>query len=153
MTLRREMEAPATSRPIGSLPPPAPGYQQNSEKQWPYKIFTTIFWAVQSHQKYMGIIFKWLLHFLLKNLQKISELCHGLFPHPYMMQLQRAARARSNRRDAVENKNYFTFFKWQLFHCTPSLRSYVTLIFDYFCNIQSPPKVLAGRTQIQWKEL
>ncbi len=59
MTLRREMEAPATSRPIGSLPPPAPGYQQNSEKRWPYKIFTIILWAVQSHQKYMGIVSKW----------------------------------------------------------------------------------------------
>ncbi len=58
--------------------PPAPGYQQNSEKWWPYKIFTIIFWAIQS-------------------------------PHPYMMQLQRAARARSNRWDAVQSKNYFTF--------------------------------------------
>jgi hypothetical protein len=35
------------------------GFQQNSEKCWPYKIFTIIFWAIQSHQKCMEIISVW----------------------------------------------------------------------------------------------
>jgi hypothetical protein len=105
------------------------GFQKNWEKWWPYKIFTIIFWAVQSHQKYMEIISVLSFAFFVQNLQKISELCPGIIPRPYMMQLQRAGRARSNRRDAVERKNYFTFFKWQHFHCTPSIRSYISLLF------------------------
>ncbi len=104
-------------------------FQQNSEKWCPDKIFTIMFWAIQRHQKYMDIISTWFFAFYFKNLQKIPEFCPGLFPYPYMTQPQRAACARSNRRDAVESKNYFTFFKWQHFHCTPSLRSNMILLF------------------------